>query len=441
MASIKYLTQGNLGSHLYKLALPIMGTSFVQMAYSFTDMAWLGRLSSQAVAAVGCISVFIWIATSVAFFNKVGSEVTISQSIGAGRLGEARLYASLNATMSLVVGCSVAVLFALFAPQLVDLYLLSGVVRAEALEYFYISLWGLPAVFLTSALFGIYNASGNSDVPFRSLLLGGVCNILLDPLFIHIFGWGVSGAAWATLMSELLSLGYFLYRLRWVDRLFDEFPLLIRPLWPQLGRIVQVGAPVATLNVLFALISVYMGRLASSVGGHIGVAALTTGGQLEALTWNTSQGITTALCSIVGQNYAARLYDRVWATLRIALINTLVIGLVGTLIFVFGGRELFALIVPDPVVYEVGANYLRISGYSQIFMMIEITIQGLFYGVGRSYLPASISIIGNTLRIPLTIWLVTLGFGLDAVWWAISVTTILKGLAAILALLFLRRKL
>ena len=69
MSKVKDLTSGNLTQQLYQLALPIMGTSFVQIAYSFTDMAWLGRLSSEALASVGVVSVFIWIANSVALLN------------------------------------------------------------------------------------------------------------------------------------------------------------------------------------------------------------------------------------------------------------------------------------------------------------------------------------------------------------------------------------
>ena len=86
MSKVKDLTQGDLTRLLYQQALPIMGTSFVQIAYSFTDMAWLGRLSSEALAAVGVVSVFIWIANSVAWLNKTGCEVTISHCVGSGEL-------------------------------------------------------------------------------------------------------------------------------------------------------------------------------------------------------------------------------------------------------------------------------------------------------------------------------------------------------------------
>lgn len=438
MSVVKDLTTGSLYRHLYKLALPIMGTSFVQMAYSFTDMAWLGRLSSQSVAAVGTISVFLWIANSIAFFNKTGSEVTIAHSIGRGDLHQARTYASHNTTLSLLISSVVAVLFGLFSNQLIDLYLLEDEVRSQALTYFYISLLGFPEIFLTAALFGVYNASGNSQVPFRVLGLGMICNMVLDPLFIHVLGWGVAGAAWATVVSQAVTLAYFLYRLRSKDKLFDQFPLLASLKVDFVWRITKIGFPAASLNVLFAIVSIYMGRLASVVGGHIGIATLTTGGQLEAITWSTSQGITTALCSIVGQNYASAKHERVAQTYRIALAHTLAIGFVGMLIFVFWGESLFALIVPEVAAYEAGGVYLRISGYSQMFMMIEITTQGLFYGMGRSYLPAAISIAGNYLRIPLALYLISLGWGLESVWWAISLSAMLKGVCALLAMFWVR---
>lgn len=112
---IQDLTRGDLSGHLYRLALPIMGTSFVQIAYNFTDMLWLGRLSSQALAAVGAASVFVWIAVSFALINKLGSEVTISQGIGAGQRDEAKTYASQNVCMSLLLSLTVVGIYALFA--------------------------------------------------------------------------------------------------------------------------------------------------------------------------------------------------------------------------------------------------------------------------------------------------------------------------------------
>lgn len=440
MLNVKDLTTGSLPRHICRLALPIMGTNFVQMAYSFTDMAWLGRLSSETVAAVGTVSVFLWMSHSLLYLNKTGSEVTIAQSIGRGDMAGARLYASHNTAMSILLGILLALVYLFAAPDLVGLYHLQAGVRSMALEYMYITLVGLPATFLVYSLFGVYNATGNSSVPFRILSLGLICNMVLDPVLIHWLGWGVSGAAWATVMSQYLVLIVFLWRLK-RDRLLDSFPLFTRLYREQTWQIIKIGLPAAALNVLFALVTLYMGRLASSIGGHIGVATLTTGGQLEALTWNTAQGVTTALSTIVAQNYGAGFMVRAYRAYAWALYFTLGVGLLGMLYFVFAGENLFSLIVPDPNTYREGAIYLRISGYSQMFMMAEITTQGLFYGMGRSYLPATISIVGNGLRIPLALLLVSLGWGLEGIWWAISLSAMLKGLVALIALAFVRARL
>ena len=85
MHGAKNLTQGPINRQLFGLAMPIMATSFIQMAYSLTDMAWVGRLGSEAVAAVGAVGILTWMSGSIALLNKVGSEVSVGQSIGAPR--------------------------------------------------------------------------------------------------------------------------------------------------------------------------------------------------------------------------------------------------------------------------------------------------------------------------------------------------------------------
>lgn len=440
MLKVKNLTEGSLTRHLYKLALPIMGTSFVHMAFSFTDMAWLGRLGSREVAAVGIISVFLWIAHSMSHLTKTGSEVNIAQAIGREDYEAARAYASHNATMSLGVGIGLALLYALLATPLIGLYSPTEIVADLAHEYMYVVLLCLPAIFFNNTLFGIYNATGNSVVPFWALSLGMLCNMVLDPIFIHSLGWGVSGAAWATVISEYIILVLFTIRLRRWDKLLGNFPFFCRLHWRTSWDIIKIGLPAAGLNILFACVTIIMGRLASRVGGDVGIAVLTSGGQLEAITWSTAQGATTALSTIVAQNYAAHKWQRVWAAYGRALVFTLGVGVAGMLFFIFGGEWLFRLIVPDEATVSEGKIYLGISAYSQVMMMLELTTQGLLYGLGRSYLPASISIAGNALRIPLALMLIGLGWGLSSVWWAISLSAALKGLLALVVVLYIYKR-
>lgn len=423
------LTCGKISRQLKNLAVPIMGTSFLEMAHSFTDMAWLGRLGAKSVAAVGVVSVFLWIANSMALLCKTASEVTISQSLGSKNIQMTKIISGNNTTISVILGSFVALLFYVLMNKLLGIYSLAEDVYVLSEKYFSITNIGIPFIFISLTFFGIYNASGNSKVPFKLFGIGLIMNILLDPVFIFLFDWGVEGAALATILSQIFIAVAFIFRLKYFDKLFGGFDIISRLHKKIVIRVFKIGAPVAFLNMFFAFITMFLGRFASLYGGHIAVATLTTGGQIEALTWNTSQGATTALCTFVGQNFGARKINRIIKSFRLATLFTFSVGLLGTVLFIFLGYEIFSLIVPDRETAMSGANYLMISGYSQIFMMAEITSQGLLYGLSRSYAPAIVSLCGNILRIPLALFLIVdLSLGVSGIWWAISISSIIKGI-------------
>lgn len=430
MQGAKDLTQGPIKKQLFNLAIPIMGTSFTQMAYSITDMAWIGRLGSEAVAVIGAVGILTWMTASIALLNRVGSEVSVGQSIGAHDVDKARSFASHNLTISLILSLLWGgLLFALAFP-IISIYKLAPDITQKATGYLQIVASAFPFVFLSAAFTGIYNASGQTKIPFFISATGLVMNMILDPLFIWGFGWGVNGAAWATWLSQGTVLLLFLYSIKVRNPLFGGFPLFTKLQGSFTRRVFQLGLPVAFLNALFAVINLFMARTATITGGHIGLMTLTTGGQIEAIAWNTSQGFSSALSAFVAQNFAAQKRDRINTAYRTTLVMTSVLGLFCTILFVFFGKEVFSLIVPTQEAYAAGGIFLRIDGYSMWFMMLEITMQGLFYGTGRTLPPAIISITFNILRIPLAIILAGTSLGIEGVWWAISITSILKGIVA-----------
>lgn len=440
MQGTKNLTEGPIKRQLFNLALPIMGTSFIQMAYSLTDMAWVGRIGSEAVAAIGAVGILTWMTNSIALLNKVGSEVSVGQSIGARNVENARNYSSHNLTIALIISLCWGLLFFVFAPFIIGIYKLEAPIADNAVSYLRIVSTAFPFIFLSAAFTGIHNAAGQSKVPFYINGCGLLVNMVLDPLFIFGFGMGTDGAAWATWLSQGVVCAIFVYQLKKRCKLFDGFPFFVHLNRSYTKRIFQIGLPVAMLNTLFAIINVLMARTASTYGGHIGLMTLTAGGQIEAIAWNTSQGFSTALSAFVAQNYAAGQKERVLGAYHTTLKMTAVFGVFCTVLFVFFGNEVFSLIVPNPEAYEAGGIFLRIDGYSMLFMMLEITMQGLFYGMGRTLPPAIISITFNSLRIPMAIGLTALGLGVTGVWWAISISSMLKGIVAFVWFRILQKK-
>lgn len=432
MLGTKDLTTGKITSLLMALSLPILGTSFIQMAYGLINMAWVGRLGTEAVAAVGAVSIILWMTNSIAILSKVGSEVCVGQSVGVQDEESIRGYASHNLTIALLFSIVWSVLLFLFAEQVISLYKLESAVAADAIRLLRIVSFAFPCVFLNATFTGLYNAAGHSKIPFYTNGTGLVLNVVLDPLFIYVFEWGVDGSAWATLTAQIVVCVTFIYRMKKRNPILPGLKFFSRLNKQRTLRIIRIGLPVSILNTLFSVISLLLARTASVYGGHLGVMALSAGGQIEGLAWNTSQGFSTALSAFVAQNFAAQKKERVlkafYSTLKIASS----IGFICMLLFFFEGEAIFSLIVPDADGARVGGQFLRIDSYSMMFMMLEISLQGFFYGTGRTIPPAIVSVSFNLLRIPLAILLASSGLGISGVWWAVSLTSIAKGIVLLI---------
>ncbi len=440
MQGIKDLTHGPINRQLFKLALPIMATSFIQMAYSLTDMAWVGRIGSEAVAVIGAVGILTWMSGSISLLNKVGSEVSVAQSIGAQNQENAKQFASHNITIALIISLCWGGLLFFLAHPILQVYGLEKHITTDAVSYLRIVSTAFPFIFLSAAFTGIYNAAGRSQIPFYISGSGLVLNIVLDPIFIFVFDMGTNGAAYATWISQAVVFAIFVYQLRVRDSLLGGFSFLTKLKKQYTVRIFKLGFPVAMLNTLFAFVNMFLCRTASIHGGHIGLMTFTTGGQIEAITWNTSQGFSTALSAFIAQNYAAGNNKRVIQSWHTTLWMTLIFGTICTILFVFFGNEIFSIFVPEKAAYEAGGIFLRIDGYSQLFMMLEITMQGVFYGLGRTVPPAITSITFNYLRIPLALFFISLGFGVEGIWWAVCATTIAKGLVLLIWFIFIRKR-
>ena len=201
------LLEGPILPALSRLALPIMATAFVQMAYNLTDMAWIGFLGSRSVAAVGAAGMFTWFAQGVMNIGKMGGQVMVAQSIGAGEEAEARAY--LRGSLQITVGLALlyALICLLFAKQMIGFFNLSDpetVAQAEA--YFRIVCGLILFAFLNQTLTGIYTSVGDSKTPFLANCIGLFGNMIFDPMLIFGIGpfprMGVEGAAVATVSAQ-----------------------------------------------------------------------------------------------------------------------------------------------------------------------------------------------------------------------------------------------
>lgn len=431
---INNLTEGKILSSLLRLALPLMGTSFLQMAYTLMAMSWVGRLGSdghsevatRAEAAIGSIGMLLWLTASIAYLAMIGAEVAVGQSIGAKKMCLAKAYASHTTTVSISIAVVWVSLLLFFAEPILSFFKLDPEITADAALYLRILTICLPFQFLSYNFSGIYNGAGRSFVPFRNNAFGLVLNMILDPILMFTFGLGLHGAAIGTAISQLFVFGLFYYQIRYANPILGHFRFLIKPRKLFLKRVFYLGTPVSIMNSLYAVINMNLARAASIYGGHIGLMTQTTGGQIEGITWNTSQGFSTALSAFMAQNYAAGHIERGRKAYIYALRIMISLGVIVSIMFILFGGQIFGLIVPQEDAMKAGAQYLLVMGMVQIFMMFELTTQGMFNGMGRTVEPAVISIVFNALRIPLA-YILASQMGIIGVWWAIAISSICKG--------------
>lgn len=431
MAEVKDLTTGSITSRISSLAAPLIAASFVQMAYSMTDMAWLGHLSSKHVAAVGAASFIIWFCNSTSFISRIGAEISISQSLGRGSREEARSYAEHAIYLSCIVSLAVAVLVFIISPLFIGFFKLENDISAMGIDYLRIIA---PGIFFTcnnNTFGGVFFGSGNSKTPFKIASIGLIANMILDPLLI--FGYlgfpamGTNGAALATTLSQLLVFSIFSYQLYTHRSPLGKLSVHFKKHKKKISQIARLGTPVSVQNMIFATLSTTLAQLAARFG-HVGVAVFSIGSQIEAISWMTAGGFSTALGSFVGQNFGAKKYGRIVKGYQISMLLAGGIGLAAGLAFFFAGDMIFSLFVTEPETYHVGGVYLHILALSQVFMVMETVTAGAFNGLGRTSIPALLSIVLNACRIPMAYGLVTFAIlGVTGIWWSITISSILKG--------------
>lgn len=436
------LTQGPIVGTLTKLALPIMGSAFIQMAYNLFDMFTVGKLGYKSVAAVGTASFYIMISFSLVILTRVGAEVHVAQSLGRKDNEAASKYATGALQLALFSAVLYMILGFIFQDNLIAFFNLNdGGVINLAKEYLTIMIFSIPIMFLTVIMTGLLNAGGHSTIPFIASGIGLVVKILANAILVleltGMTSLGVKGTAFSTIIAQTST---FLILLFFIVRSKTEY--LHINIFRNINNdyrvnIWKLGLPAAVQNLIFTIISMIIGRIVA-IAGVEAVSVQRIGAQIESVSWMTANGFSTALSAFIGQNYGAKKSERMIKGFYSGSIIVAGMGLFATGLLMIFPRQLFTIFIPEPEhVVQMGISYLFILGISQFFQSLEISTNGAFNGVGKTQIPSIIGIILQVARIPAALLLMKTALGIDGVWWAISMSTVLKGTIGIIAFYFM----
>lgn len=429
------LTNGPIMKTLAELALPIMASSFLGTAYNITDMAWIGVLGSKAVAGVGMGGMYVWLSQGLCSLARMGGQVNLAQSCGRGDREAARNYA----TASIQLTCIFAVLFsavclAFTAPLLSFFHLDDAHTFAYAEIYMKITCGLVIFSYMNYTLTGLYTAQGDSKTPFFANLTGLVMNMLLDPLLVLGIGpfprLEVAGAAIATVTAQLIVMivmiaGIFVGKEN--ENILREVQIFSGIPGSFYRSVCKIGGPTALQGTLYCMISMVLTRMVSAFGPGA-VATQRVGGQIESISWNTADGFAAALNSFTAQNYGAGKNDRIRKGYRASLRIMITWGILVTAIFVLFPEQLSSLFFHEADVLKIAVGYMVIIGLGEAFLCVEMLTIGALSGLGKTNICSIISILLTGSRIPLALILTRSALGLTGIWWALTLTSIAKGI-------------
>lgn len=417
------LTQGSPMKLILGFSLPLLGGFLFQQLYSFVDTAIVGRfLGYDALAAVGSTGSLNFLINGFCMGLCSGFAIPIAQAKGAQDDTELRRFIMHSVYLCAIFSVAMALVTGLGSPLFLKLMNTQEELLDKAVSYIRPVFFAIPATVLYNMAAGVMRSLGDSRTPMLAIVIAALLNIVLDLLFILVFHMGVAGAAWATIISQLVSGLWCL----WV--LMRKFPVLRmskddrRIRTPFIRRLLNMGLPFGLQYSITAIGSVTV-TIAVNGLGTIAVAAVTAAGKLSMLFCIVFDALASAMATFAGQNVGARKIDRINEGLKAASIVGCIYCVIAFAVIFFFGKDMVSLFVDaeDPaVIAEVldkAQQFLIVNSVMYIPLLFVNIVRFTIQGVGFTTVAMTAGVMELIGRAFVAMLLVPF-FGFNAAVWA-----------------------
>jgi len=431
-SGMKDLTVGSVGKNILRFAMPMLVGHMFQQLYTFVDQIIVGRyLGKEALASVGASFPVIFTLIALIIGIATGGTIVISQFFGAKNFTKVKraidtifIVMGVFAVIMTVVGIS-------FADQIFRLINLPEELMPMATTYFTIYVSGLVVFFGYNGVAAILRGLGDSITPLYFLLISTILNIGLDLLFIVKLGWGIEGAAYATIIAQGTA---FIVAVFYLNRNHELIKFNLREFafdWEIFKQSIRIGLPTGVQQAFVALGMMALMRIVNGFGTDV-VAGYTAAGRLDSLAVIPSMVFAQALATFVGQNIGAGKIDRVKTGLARTLLMSSAVAIVITILIIIFKYPLMSLFTRDQAVIDIGGAYLTIVTAFYLLFTGMFTYGGVMRGAGDTLIPMFLTIFSLwIIRIPAAVFLSQesisifglsikgAGMGADGIWWSI----------------------
>ena len=391
------MLSGSMWDKILLYALPVAATGILGQLFNASDVAIVGNFASTdrvaAVAAVGANGPVIGLVLNLFIGIALGANVVIANAIGRGDRETVSRAVHTSIVASVLGGFIVMLIGQLLAKPVLLMLNVPDDVFPLALTYMRIYLLGLPVIFLYNFESAIFRSVGDTKTPLIALAVSGILNVLLNVFFVTVLDMTVDGVAVATVIANLVSsliLGRKL--LKSELSIHIDFKAL-RIDWKILWRILKIGLPAGIQSAVFSLSNIIISSAVNSLG-KVTMAASSAGFNVEIMAYYILNSFGQACTTFVGQNYGAAQVDRCRKTLKLCIIENIIVTGITVLIMLLSGRFLIGLFNNDPEVIEIGFMRLKIVYTSYIFCLLYEVMSAYMRGYGISLVPAILTMLG-----------------------------------------------
>lgn len=437
---------GSICRHILSLAVPMTIAQMVQVLYNIVDRIYIGHLpGASSLALTGLGLTFPVITVIVAFTNLFGMGGAPLCSIARGKQDLLRAERIMGNTFLMLCLSSAALMAAcyLFLKPVLYLFGASDDSYPYASEYLRIYLIGTPFVMIGTGMNGFINAQGFARIGMVTVMMGAAANIVLDPVFIFVLDMGVSGAALATVLSQLLSAVWvmrFLLGKRTILKLTAE---RMRADGKILREITSLGMAGFIMSATNGAVQIACNTTLRDSGGDVYVGIMTVLNSVRDVVSLPIQGITNASQPVLGFNYGAKQYKRIWKGIRFVTVTSVLYMLLAWLVVFLFPEPLMRIFNSDPALIAKGVPSMHIYFFGFFMMALQFAGQSTFVGLGQSKQAVFFSLFRKiVIVVPLTLLLPHVaGLGVNGVFLAEPISNFIGGTACFVTMLFTIRRL
>ncbi len=416
---------------LLKYSIPAVISTSVQALYNIVDRIYIGKgLGTDALAGVTLTFPIFILSIAIGVLFGAGNSAVISLNLGEQKKEEAEKALGSTFFLYFLLGCAVAVGGTLFLHPLLRLVGATDVTMAYAKRYLSIFLPFMATDFMAMGTNGAIRSEGNPRLAMIIAVSGALINIVLDPLFLFVFHWGVAGVAWATVLSRIVTAGVVIFHFTLSRRRYLTLRLrFFRINGPLVMRMISIGMAPFLFNLATTFVAVFGNRALLRYGSDLALGALGAVMSLFMIIQTPIRGVQMGAQPILGYNYGARLYGRVRSILMRGYLFGLAIAFLGlAAVWLFGGSLIGLFSRGDRELIDMGRRGLDI--YLAMIPLLSIQMISVIYfqSVGKAFKAVILNIGQSTLFYLLPLGLLPVRFGLDGVWAATPVSHLLGGL-------------